>query len=208
MAVKHQIDVAAGVINPDYQGEIKVVLVNNGQHNFQVTKGERIAQLILEHATIDDIIIVDTLNETTRGQDGFGSMGMTQEQADVFEITLGHTASKRLRPQEERYEDLRKIIPHEYHDYLNVFDEELSMSRCPEPREGYDFEINLKEGAKLPPPAKPYHLSQAEMKILDEWLDGMLETGMISKCSNKTPTAAPVFFIGKKDGTKRPVIDY
>ena len=196
------------MIDPDYQGEIKVVLVNNGQHNFQVTKGERIAQLILEHATIDNVIIMDTLDDTTRGQDGFGSTGMTQEQADVFEVALGHTASKNLRPQEECYNNLRKIIPPEYHDYLDVFNEELLMSRCPEAREGYDFEINLKEGAKLPPPAKPYHLSQAETKILDKWLDGMLETRMISKCSNKTPTAALVFFVGKKDGTKRPVIDY
>ena len=43
---------------------------------------------------------------------------------------------------------------------------------------------------------------------MKEWLDGMVETGMISICTTRCPTAAPVFFIGKKDGTKRPVIDY
>jgi hypothetical protein len=36
----------------------------------------------------------------------------------------------------------------------------------------------------------------------------MEETGMISKCTSHCPTATPVFFVGKKDGSKRPVIDY
>ena len=72
------------------------------------------------------------------------------------------------------------MVPEEYHDYLDVFDTEYSMSKCPEHRPGYDFKINLKENSKLPPPAKPYHLSQGENRILKEWLQGMLDTGMIT----------------------------
>ena len=43
---------------------------------------------------------------------------------------------------------------------------------------------------------------------MKEWLDSMLATGMISHCTTHCPTAAPVFFVGKKDSTKCPVIDY
>jgi len=126
----------------------------------------------------------------------------------VSEVTLGHSAHTHLTPQSERYQELKLTVPQDYHDFLDVFDAEYAMSKCPEPRPGYDFEIHLKDNAKLPPPAKPYHLSQGENRILKEWLQGMRETGMITRCSDRCPTAAPVFFVRKKDGTKRPVIDY
>jgi RNase H-like domain found in reverse transcriptase/Reverse transcriptase (RNA-dependent DNA polymerase) len=95
----------------------------------------------------------------------------------------------------------------EYHDFLDVFDEELAMSTCPPSQPGYNFEINLLPNAKLPP-HRLYHLSREESRIIKEWLDGMEEMGMISKCTTHCPMAAPVFFVRKKDGTKRPVIDY
>jgi len=101
----------------------------------------------------------------------------------IAKVTLGHTAQKELLPQEERYQELRKTVPKEYHDFLDVFNADYSMSKCPEQRPGYDFEIHLKEAVKIPLPAKPYHLSQAENQILKEWLQGMRETGMISQCS-------------------------
>ena len=82
------------------------------------------------------------------------------------------------------------------------------MSEVPESRPSYDFEIHLQEGTKLPPPGRPYHVSQKEREVLKEWLDGMVEVGIASKCDTHTPTAALVFFVPKKDGTKRPVIDY
>ena len=47
LAVKHCINVGAGVIDPDYTGEIKVVLFNHGEADFEIKKGDRIAQLVL-----------------------------------------------------------------------------------------------------------------------------------------------------------------
>ena len=47
LAVKHCIQVGAGVIDPDYTGEVKVVLFNHGDKDFEVKKGDRIAQLVL-----------------------------------------------------------------------------------------------------------------------------------------------------------------
>jgi dUTP pyrophosphatase len=208
LAVKHSVDVATGVIDPDYQGELKVVLVNNGTSPYQVNKGDCIAQLILEEAQIHDIQPVVELDNMERGIDGFGSTRMSTELAEIYAITLGHAVSSKIQPIKEQYQELHAIIPVEYHDYLDIFDADLTMSACPPTHPSYNFEIHLQENAKLPLPHCPYHLSQAENATMKEWLDGMLETGMISRCTTKCPMAAPVFFVGKKDGTKQPVIDY
>ena len=71
------IDVAAGVVDPDYRGEIKVILVNNSDDTMKITPGLRIAQLILERIiTNADVVQVESLPATTRGSQGFGSTGM------------------------------------------------------------------------------------------------------------------------------------
>ena len=75
LAVKHCIDVGAGVIDPDYTGEVKVVLFNRGFDNFEIKKGDRIAQLILERCETPHIKEIGLLEETLRGSDGFGSTG-------------------------------------------------------------------------------------------------------------------------------------
>ena len=76
LAVKRSVDVGAGVIDPDYRGELKVVLINNGKEDFNIETGDRIAQLILENALISDPIQSSVpLDDTARGQGGFGSTG-------------------------------------------------------------------------------------------------------------------------------------
>lgn len=78
LAVKHGIQVGAGVIDADYRGELKVLLFNHSKnHQFQVSAGDRIAQLICEKYETPGIIQVFDLDETTeRGRDGFGSTGI------------------------------------------------------------------------------------------------------------------------------------
>lgn len=75
LAVKHGIDVGAGVIDPDYTGEIKVVLFNHGDKDFEVKEGDRIAQLILERCETPIIKEIGLLEETLRNSHGFGSTG-------------------------------------------------------------------------------------------------------------------------------------
>jgi dUTP pyrophosphatase len=77
LAVKHGLDVLAGVVDPDYRGEIKVVLLNTDIRNpFVIKPGYRIAQLILENYHVCDIVeVADSSSNTTRGADGFGSTG-------------------------------------------------------------------------------------------------------------------------------------
>jgi len=76
LAAKSNIDISAGVIDPDYRGEIKVLLINNGATSFSIAKGNRVAQLILECADTPDIIQVEDLDDTSRGMGGFGSTGI------------------------------------------------------------------------------------------------------------------------------------
>uniref|UniRef100_A0A6C0BKY1 dUTP diphosphatase n=1 Tax=viral metagenome TaxID=1070528 RepID=A0A6C0BKY1_9ZZZZ len=76
LAYKSMIDIGAGVIDSDYRGEVKVLMINSSNVEFQVTKGMRIAQLILERASTPDIIEVGSLDETERSNGGFGSTGL------------------------------------------------------------------------------------------------------------------------------------
>ena len=74
-AVKHKIDVLAGVIDSDYTGEIFVTLINHGHSDHHVKTGDRIAQaVVLEIET--RAIEVDRINETERGENCHGSTGV------------------------------------------------------------------------------------------------------------------------------------
>ena len=73
LAIQNQVHVGAGVIDPDYTGEVKVLLINNSQHYYQVKEGEPIAQLILEKASVPILKQVKELPTTERGDRGCGS---------------------------------------------------------------------------------------------------------------------------------------
>ncbi|NXH20846.1 DUT protein, partial [Bucco capensis] len=75
LAAKHFIDVGAGVIDEDYRGNVGVVLFNFGKEAFEVKKGDRIAQLICERICYPELEEVQTLDDTERGEGGFGSTG-------------------------------------------------------------------------------------------------------------------------------------
>ena len=79
LAVKHGLDILAGVIDPDYTGEVKVVLQNLDPQPFVIRPGYRIAQLILENFTVAEVVEVPSENTglvTERGVGGFGSTGI------------------------------------------------------------------------------------------------------------------------------------
>lgn len=71
----HGLDTSAGVVDSDYRGEVKVLLVNGTQHKKTVRAGDRIAQLLIVPITRPELIDVDALPETERGANGFGSSG-------------------------------------------------------------------------------------------------------------------------------------
>ena len=67
---------APGTIDADYRGEVGVILINHGDTPFVVQHGERIAQMVLAPVTRCDWQLVEDLDETERGQGGFGSTGV------------------------------------------------------------------------------------------------------------------------------------
>jgi len=73
LAVKQGIDVLAGVVDEDYRGEVKVVLLNTTNESILVDMDKPIAQLILERADGGRVMVVDELDQTGRGSGGFGS---------------------------------------------------------------------------------------------------------------------------------------
>ncbi len=78
LAFKHGVTVlnTPGLIDSDYRGELKVLLVNTDPSEpFEVTRGERIAQLVIQAVEHVEFVEVDSLDETERGEGGFGHTG-------------------------------------------------------------------------------------------------------------------------------------
>jgi len=78
LALKHGITIlnSPGTIDEDYRGEIKVILINLGQENFLINRGDRIAQLILSKIYRANIVEVEDLSKTKRNDGGFGHTGL------------------------------------------------------------------------------------------------------------------------------------
>lgn len=76
LAYKHGVDVLAGVIDSDYRGEVKVILINHGTECLHFKRYDRIAQIMFEKVDNVTILAVSSLNNTSRGSSGFGSTGI------------------------------------------------------------------------------------------------------------------------------------
>ncbi|MGV7221159.1 MAG: dUTP diphosphatase [Nitrospinales bacterium] len=75
LAVKQGLDSGAGVIDSQYRGEVKVLLFNHTDTDFKIKKGDRIAQLLIQKVESVQFTKVDELDDTHRGEGGFGSSG-------------------------------------------------------------------------------------------------------------------------------------
>lgn len=77
LAFKHGVTVlnAPGTVDSDYRGEVKVLLINHGSDAFTVNEGERIAQGVIAEVTQATFAVVSELDDTARGEQGFGSTG-------------------------------------------------------------------------------------------------------------------------------------
>ena len=75
LAVRHGIDTLAGVVDSDYRGEVRVVLVNHGEEPFRIARGDRIAQLLVQRVERALFQPEAELEASGRGEGGFGSTG-------------------------------------------------------------------------------------------------------------------------------------
>ena len=94
-------------------------------------------------------------------------------------------------------------LPSKYLDFEDTFNK-ANASSLPDHRP-YDCLIDLKPG-KEPPWGPIYNLSPSELKALREYIDEHLANGFIRH--SRSPTGAPIFFVKKKDGSLRLVVDY
>ncbi len=78
LAIKHGITVlnSPGTIDADYRGEIKVILINLSKDNFIINDGDRVCQMIIQQVEQTDWIEVESLEESDRGEGGFGHSGI------------------------------------------------------------------------------------------------------------------------------------
>jgi len=83
LAFKHGITVlnSPGTIDADYRGEVKILLINHGEESFEITRGMRIAQMVIAPVMQACWNSVEALGETDRGEGGFGSTGTSGKAA-------------------------------------------------------------------------------------------------------------------------------
>ena len=77
LAAKHGVTClnTPGTIDADYRGEVKVILINHGPEDFTIRRGDRIAQMLIAPVTRAEWREAESLDETARGEGGFGSTG-------------------------------------------------------------------------------------------------------------------------------------
>ncbi len=77
LAARHGVTLVntPGTIDPDYRGEVRVVLINHGKEPFVVRRGDRIAQLVISPIVRAQVELASELDETARGHGGFGHTG-------------------------------------------------------------------------------------------------------------------------------------
>ena len=78
LAINHGVSIpnTPGTIDADYRGELKVPLINLGQEPFTITRGDRIAQMVIAPVIQPEFRVVPELSTTERGEGGFGSTGV------------------------------------------------------------------------------------------------------------------------------------
>ena len=78
LALKHGIGLvnSPGTIDSDYRGEVGIIMTNWGSESFPIRRGDRIAQMIISRVYKADFVVTDNLDETSRGQGGFGHTGI------------------------------------------------------------------------------------------------------------------------------------
>jgi dUTP pyrophosphatase len=78
LALNHGVTVlnAPGTIDSDYRGEIKAIIINHGEATFRISRGMKIAQIIIARHETAELLEATTLPESARGEGGFGSTGL------------------------------------------------------------------------------------------------------------------------------------
>jgi len=120
LAFKDGIDVLAGVVDEDYRGDVGVILINFGTTEKQFKVGDRIAQLIFEFYNTLEVIEVKDLDETIRGEGGFGSTDNSST-----ERTIPITNREEIKPKLQPLTGIKKstITEKTYESHVDLIDQ-------------------------------------------------------------------------------------
>ena len=150
LTLNYSLDVGAGVIDSDYRGNISVILFNHGDKDFKYNIGDRIAQIIIEKISDCDIVNITEIDETTRGNNGFGSTGISNNNIDIKyndEFNEDNEDNEKLNnDKEELCEDNEKVNddqeePNEDKEKLSEDEKELNEKELDE-KELSEEELN------------------------------------------------------------------
>ena len=126
--------------------------------------------------------------------------------AQLFAVSLKFVEDalkRKTSKPKETPDSLRKMVPSDYHDFLDLF-AEAGANKLP-PHRYVDHGIELEPGKK-PPFGPLYNMSELELRALRDYLMEQLPKGFIR--ASKSPAAAPVLFVKKADGSLRLCVDY
>ena len=186
----------------------------NGQRLGRITKATRPLRMKISgnHQEEISLLIIDTPHSPVvlghpwmakhRPQVDWARHEILEWDASCSSRCLREAHPPVVTPQREESPNLAKV-PREYHDLGEVFCK--SRATTLPPHRPYDCAIELQPGA-VPPRGRIFSLSRPERAAMEKYLAESLAAGIIRPSSS--PAGAGFFFVGKKDGTLRPCIDY
>ena len=127
-----------------------------------------------------------------------------ERDSNSFDTNLINSGNRKETDMEEAHLESMKVFENYYAEFGTLF-EDKEIDSLP-PNRICDMEINLRDETKTPPFLKIFRLSLKEEDLLKEWIDENVKKGFIRP--SRSPCAAPIFFVPKKDGGLRPCINY
>jgi hypothetical protein len=166
-----------------------------------LTHQSKITLTPIQGITIPQSIKICTISATSFCQI-VNNVNNCYGKVEQFALSL-HEINTALAKEDDQKPDIRTIVPPEYHEYLKIF-EKANANKLP-PHCPSDHTIPLMDGFK-PLFGPLYSLSRPESEELKCWLDDNLSKGFIRTSSS--PTATPILFVKKGDGSLQLVVDY
>ena len=126
---KHDIFCPTGTIDSDYTGDIGIILINHGKQAFIIQNGDRIAQLVFQKVEQAEFELVDSLEETQRGEGGFGSTGVKENSENTITTKSDNSLVDNFISVRNKintdYINLRKILFEKKNRGISLTNEEV-----------------------------------------------------------------------------------
>jgi hypothetical protein len=130
---------------------------------------------------------------------------LTEEARETWvKSRMSHSQLFALEDEKKKEKPAKEIVPVEFHKYLDTVFSEREVGKLPS-RSKYDHAIDMKPGF-IPKRGALFHQGPIQDKVAKDFIDENLAKGFIRP--SKSPQAATLFFVPKRDGKTRPVQDY